>query len=140
LLLIALLGMLGTFLPWMTLLGVSAAKGTDGDGSITLGLYVPAVLMAVVGDWKKSWQGSRFTLFTISALLASAVGTYDLVNFYRKRASGSLESEVLKLAHVGWGLYLVAAAGITLVVVAFVLQGPAQRRRVESRRAAPAEA
>jgi hypothetical protein len=127
LLVLALVGIGGTFLPWFTTLGESV-NGTVGDGWMTLGLYVPAVLMALVGNWKRSWQGSGFLLFAVPSLLASAVGIFDIANFYIKRGSGGPESFVLLLTSIGWGLYVVAAAGIVLVGFAYALQGAVQRK------------
>ena len=177
---IALLGIVGTFLPWYTLgMDVPASgaqggqqvpdsllqalrsdleksgwtcsspptgglqarftvSGTVGDGWITLGLYVPAVLMALIpgrGWWKKSWRGGWFFAYAIPSLLASAAGIYDWVNFYR--AQPGLYSNpnfelVQKLYNasislsVGPGLYLTAGAGVVLVILAFLLRGPAQ--------------
>jgi hypothetical protein len=130
LLVIALLGMTGTLLPWLTMpMGVSIRGTETGNGRIALALFVPAVFMALVGNWKKSWQrGGPFLVFTLPSLLASAVAGLHIVNFYGQRASGSSDIELLQLASLGWGLYLVAAAGIALVVFASVLQGPAQRK------------
>ena len=128
LLVIALVGMIGTFLPWINVLGASC-NGTVGDGWITLGLYAPVVLMALVGSWKKSWQGAWFIALAIPSLLASAVGVYDIANFYIKLGP------LAQLCTVGVGLYLVAAAGVALVFFALILQWPGHR---EIRRSAPA--
>ena len=134
-LLIAAVGMAGTFLPWLTFgslfEGVSI-HGIFSGGLITLGLFAVAALIAVVGDRHRSWQGGGFIALTIPALLASALGIYQLVSVYMTRSSPARPDEynLLALAQPGVGLYLVAAAGIALVGTAFALQGrPAARRR-----------
>jgi hypothetical protein len=130
-------------------------SGTRGDGWISLGLYVPAVLLALVPGrrgWTRSWRGGWFFAYAVPALLASLVGIYHLVNVQGQQAALSAQLhadpriallEVFKVGidvqqiGVGPGLYLVTAAGIVLVIGAFLLRGPAQPAAVRSDAAIP---
>jgi hypothetical protein len=128
----AALGMGGTFLPWVTLLG-SSASGTAGSGGwITFWLFAAAAVTALAGDRRRSWRGGGFVAFAIPALLASAVGIHHIVYLFMKPPPVPGQINLLALARPGWGLYLVAAAGIVLVGAAFALQGPALRPTAEA--------
>lgn len=126
------------------LLAHNSVPGSVGDGWISLGLYVPAVLLALIprrGWWAKGWRGGWFFAYAIPSLLASGVGIFELVNLHGRQAelSTKIHTEpaivfLEKLFNInidirmsiGPGLYVVTAAGIVLVMVAFLLRGPAQ--------------
>jgi hypothetical protein len=124
-LLIAGLGMAGTFLPWLTIAGAPLPR-SGSDPWITFGLFAVAAIFSLVGVWRKSWRGGGFIAVVVPALLASAVGVYHIANLALKRPSPG-EINLFAAMSPGVGLYLVAAAGIALVVAAFALQGPARR-------------
>src|SRR5262249_26609016 len=115
-----------------------AISGTVGDGWLTLGLYVPVVLLALLprrGWWGRSWRGGWVLVYAVPSRLASTVAIYDLVNFFNTRPGLTANPdirlvEMLYHANItvtsGPGLYIVAAAGIVSTLLAFVLRGPAQ--------------
>jgi hypothetical protein len=125
-------GMAGTFLPWLTLggpFGGVSARGVTGAGWLTLGLFAAAAAVALAGDRRQSWRGGGFLAAAAPALLASAVAGVAIVSQYAGRSSPTDTGvNLLAQASPGVGLYLVAAAGVALVVTAFALQGPAPRR------------
>jgi hypothetical protein len=133
-LLLAAAGMAGTFLTWLTLAGAPVSL-SGGDRWITFGLFAVAAASALVGDRRRSWRGGGFVAGAIPAVLASAVGIYHIADLSMKTSAAAGQPNLFAVASPGGGLYLVAAAGIVLVAVAFALQGPAPRRAVK---AAPA--
>ncbi|WP_155991924.1 hypothetical protein [Nocardioides sp. URHA0032] len=73
--------MIAAFLPWVSLFGISA-RGTDGDGVITLvlalvGLGVLAVTSRAFRPEKVAGKPSQITLIVLAALVA-LVGIFDM--------------------------------------------------------------
>lgn len=72
---------IAAFLPWVSLFGISA-RGTDGDGVITLilalvGIGVLAVTSRVFRPEKVAGKPSQITLIVLAALVA-LVGIFDM--------------------------------------------------------------
>lgn len=89
------------FLPWVSLLGVSA-RGTEGDGAITLilavaGIAVLSISSGLFRPQKAAGKPSQITLLVLAALVA-LVGIYDM--------NGA----------AAIGLYLTLFAGVVWVV------------------------
>lgn len=111
-LIIAILGAVGTFLPWIST-PFGSVNGTEGDGYITLVLYGVVLVFSVLGKTKAPLKGGLLIGAVIIALVASAVGLYDIMN--AKKLLGSMK-------FVGIGLYVVAVAGIMLAIFSFVIK------------------
>ncbi len=111
-LIIAILGAVGTFLPWIST-PFGSVSGTEGDGFITLVLYGVVLIFSVLGKTKAPLKGGLLIGAIVLALVASAVGVYDIMN--AKKLLGSIGS-------IGIGLYLVAAAGIMIAILSFVIK------------------
>jgi hypothetical protein len=102
---------IGSIGPWATVLGLLSVDGTAGDGRITLGLAVFAVLALVIG------RGASVAS-AIAALVALAIGVVaviDLVDLDHVTTSPTVGDAV----SAGWGLYAVlAGAVIALAAIA----------------------
>lgn len=110
-----LLVVVGAFLPWGTVLGMSV-NGTEGDGFITIALAVIAGILIAI---KKVplWVPMIFAILTL------VVGGYDFYNMYSVNdqftgADYALAEEFLgdMSVSVGTGLYMTVVGGIVLVV------------------------
>lgn len=111
-LIVAILGVIGTFLPWIST-PFGSVKGTEGDGYITLALYAVVLVFSVLGKTKEPLKGGLLIGAIIIALVASAVGLYDIMN--AKKLLGSMK-------FIGIGLYLVSVAGILIAILSFVIK------------------
>jgi hypothetical protein len=90
-------GAIGSVMTWislMTVFGSIDVKGTQGDGQITLGLGIAAVVLGLL---------HRYRLAAVAAVLGIAVSAYDLVNITSKAAD--LSNDVAH-ASAGEGLYI----------------------------------
>jgi|APGre2960657404_1045060.scaffolds.fasta_scaffold06061_6 hypothetical protein len=114
-LIIGILGGIGTFLPWVTIPILGSVNGTEGDGLITLFLFLVPVAISLIKDRSKNLKGGLFYTAIISSVIAGIIGIYDLVNF----KSGDLG--LMRLT-MGPGLYVIAAAGLLLPIVAFIMK------------------
>jgi hypothetical protein len=99
-------------LPWIST-PFGSVSGTEGDGFITLVLYGLVLIFSVLGKTSTSLKGGLLIGAIVLALVASAVGVYDIMN--AKKLLGSIGS-------IGIGLYLVAAAGIMIAILSFVIK------------------
>jgi hypothetical protein len=124
-LIIALVGMLGTFLPWAKL-GPLSVTGTDGDGWYTFVLFAIGGAAALfLGDRSTPMSKGALTGVWITAVIAFIVGIIDVFD-----VSGN--------ASVGFGLILVVLAAIAQVLVAFLMKVPQVSQPVARQQAAPA--
>src|SRR5262245_55983939 len=130
-LLFAAVGTSGTFLPWLTIAGApTSAPGIDRW--ITLGLFAVTGLLALAGNMRRSWQGGGLIAVTVPAILASAVGIYELASLLMRKSAASGPANLFAAMSPSWGLNVVTAAGVMLVAAAFALQGPRPRRVPET--------
>jgi hypothetical protein len=119
-------GMLGTFLPWVHLPIFGSITGSAGDGWITFALYLPALLLALLGDRSAPRSdGALWTAITFG-LLASAFGLWKIVDFKLRFAdvdqNNPFAEAMSRATSLGIGLLLVTAAGVVLTVLALRLR------------------
>ena len=136
----ALLGMLGTFLPWVELPVFGSVRGTFTHGWLTLCLYAAAVSVALKGPSHDDISGAAFLGAAIPALIASAIGIWDIVGIKSGSNSGGgdpFAAAFGSMMQVGYGLYIVAAAGIVIAVAGKVMMESAVADRVQIQFDAP---
>ena len=109
------IGIIATFLPWITtsILGTTiSARGTDGDGWITLILFI-AVLGMVIYSMFKEAKWAKICI-TIAAALALLDGIIIMINALSNGFTASI------------GVYLVIIAGIVCAAMPWI---PIQKSR-----------
>jgi len=110
-LIIAVLGMIGTFLPWASAFGFTVS-GTAGDGWITLALFAIGGAIAFFnGDKADALKKKVMTGVWIPAALAAIIA---LLKIFKSRPAG---------VSIGIGLWLIAIAGIAQVFVTLFFKG-----------------
>jgi hypothetical protein len=117
---IAALGMLATFMPWVKAPIIGSVDGTDGDGWITLVLFAVALVMGLLGDRTQKIETKKMYIASIATAIAALVGIWDIIDAKStiKDISG-IFSESLNIS-VGYGLYLIVLAGLAMPVYLFV--------------------
>jgi len=109
---IAAIGVIGAFLPWATF-GIFSVAGTDGDGVITLILFI---IFGLIGLWL-SRQGEPTVATGVKVLLiilmavVVVIAVYDIANI-------SSEGDSFIKVSPGGGLYLTLISGIAGLVIA----------------------
>lgn len=110
------LGVVSSFLPWVTInmLFVSkSASGIDGgDGYISMLLFLIIITIALVGGLSENYTKKSLIAITVLGGLCSLLGLYEIGNI--KDAS--------KVASIGIGLFLLILSGVATIVSAFVLK------------------
>lgn len=112
-LIIAVVGMVGTFLPWASAFGFTVS-GTEGDGWITLFLFAIGGAIAFFKGEKGEAIAKKFmTGVWVPAALA---GLIALLKIFKSRPGG---------VNIGIGLWVIAIAGIAQVLVSLFFKGEA---------------
>jgi hypothetical protein len=111
---------IGSLAPWATS-PINSAAGIDGDGKITIGIAILALILLVVRD-------SAPTLATLSLILIG-FGVFEAIHIHDKVSQVTLFGQ--QVDHVGWGVYLIIAGG----VLAFLGSWQAARTATSTRAA-----
>lgn len=121
---LALLGAVGTFLPWANLPLVGSADGTSGDGPgwITLGLFVVSGVVAVSTRRREPVSRLVAAACGAPALIAGAYAVYKMLDlqssFAGVAATNAIAKAILGSVTAGVGLYVVIAVAVVLPVAA----------------------
>jgi hypothetical protein len=125
-LIVAGLGALATFMPWIKLPIVGTINGTiGGDGWITLVLFAVPLVMALLNDKTKALKGGLLYGAIIPSVVAGAIGVWTIIDFNSKMSDIDDNPFAKALGATGsieFGLYLVVLAGIALPIVAFLIK------------------
>jgi hypothetical protein len=92
---------LAAFLPWGTALGLISISGMEGDGKITIGIAVIAIVLLLI-------KKVPVWIVTILGILATVIGVVDYSSM------SDVTNEIS--ASVGIGIYLTVAAGAGMIV------------------------
>ena len=110
-LIIAVVGMIGTFLPWASIAGFVTVSGTEGDGWITFALFaIGGAIAFFSGQKTEALKKKIMTAVWVPAAIAAIIA---LIN-------------VFKLSHgfsAGFGIWLVIIAGLAQVFVTLFFKG-----------------
>ena len=120
----ALIGGIGTFLPWAEVPFLGTINGTEGDGWITLGLFAVPIILALTGQSKVSLKGTKLIAASIASFIAAIIGFIDLNDISSLTGGNDMISQMMgDMVSVGSGLYVIIIAGIALPILAFALKG-----------------
>lgn len=125
-LIVAGLGALATFMPWVKMPIVGSINGTAGDGWITFGLFAIPIIISLLGDRTKPIKGILVYVAIVPAALAASIAISKILDFKSKMAEmddNLFASMIQATVTVEFGLYLVVAAGLTLPIAALLVKG-----------------
>lgn len=122
-LIIAIIGMLCTFMPWINAPIVGAINGTQGDGWITLALFsIPAILCLINDQASPLKRGSIYLVAAIGGLIA-IIAIYKMIDFTAGMAEIGKDNPFAEILDnsisIGFGLYILVLAGIALPIAVF---------------------
>jgi hypothetical protein len=124
-LIVAGLGALATFMPWVKVPIVGTINGTKGDGWITLVLFAIPLVISLLNDKTKALKGGLLYGAIISSLVAGAIGLIKIINFNSKMSDigdNPFAKALGATVSIEFGLYLVVLAGVALPIVAFLIK------------------
>ena len=124
-LIVAGLGALATFMPWVKAPYVGTINGTKGDGWITLVLFAVPLVMSLLNDKTKALKGGLLYGAIIPSVVAGAIGVWKIIDFNSKMSDiggGAFAKALGATVSIEFGLYLVVLAGIALPIFAFLIK------------------
>lgn len=105
-------GMIATFLPWASVLGMTV-NGTKGDGLISIVLFAIALLLTMIGDRTQALGGGSYWGVVVCGAAALALGIYEIID---------IKSKLKGFGTLGIGVYILAAAAAVVVLTAFLVK------------------
>ena len=124
-LIVAVLGALATFMPWVKAPIVGTINGTKGDGWVTLVLFAVPLVISLLNDITKALKGGLLYGAIIPSLVAGAIGVWKIFDFNSKMSdigNNPFAKALLATVSIEFGLYLVVLAGIALPIFAFFIK------------------
>lgn len=104
------LGVLSTFMPWVELPVVGYKLGTEYSGWITFALFSIVFVVSFIGDRSKPLKGGKLYAVIAAAILAAGIGIWEIFD---------MESNIF--ANVTYGLYLMVISGTVIPLAAFII-------------------
>ena len=125
-------GMLGTFLPWVSLPFLGSVSGTSAgaDGWISFVFFGVVLAMTLIGKREALLEGWHFMLAIIFGAAGAIFALWKIIDINSViggKGQGEMGKAMGKMVSVGFGLYLIVIAGIAVVVLAFVMQKGAKK-------------
>jgi len=120
-------GMLGTFLPWVTVPILGSVNGTAGDGQgwIPFGLLAVSLVTALLGTLGYGLSGEQRLIGAGTALAASGVALWKVIEFKKKMSDAPDDNPIAKAlassVQLGPGLIVIILAGIAVAIIAFTM-------------------
>lgn len=118
----AAVGMLSTFMPWVSVPFIGSFYGTQLIGWLTFLLFIPALVLALRGNKLKPIIGRKRLLAAIPAGFAGLIGIANIVSLRNETASANplaaLSASMVKLEI---GIFLLIIAAFTVCLVAWLM-------------------
>lgn len=127
----AIIGMMGTFMPWVSMPIVGSISGTAGDGWITFALFSVSLILAFASPSTRVWS-------LVPAILASGIAGWKIGEFANLKQETlneigndpfGLGNAMVQTIRIEAGLYLILLAGIVLACLAVFLRENSPKRR-----------
>ena len=113
-LLISVIGIAATFMPWASTMGISVS-GSKGDGWFSLILFLIPLIISLINMKDSLKTGGMIAVFISSALILG-IGVYELNQF--KSVSGFS----FGMLEIGFGIYVLIFCAIANPVITFLLK------------------
>ena len=128
-LIIAIIGMLATFLPWvtatstidLTLLGTKSFTKTISTnlyGAITFIMFSISLVISLLGDRTKALNQNQFYAVISPSIIAGIIGVWKIIS---TTPNDALKTTGFSVS-IGIGLYLVVFAGLLLPIITLLLK------------------
>lgn len=119
-LIVAGLGALATFMPWVKLPFIGTINGTKGDGWITLILFAVPIVISLLNDKSTAIKGGLLYGAFIPGILAGLIGLWKIIALNSRMSN--FGGNPFGAVSIEFGLYLIVLTGIALPFVAFLVK------------------
>lgn len=119
-LLLAVIGIISVFLPWVSAPVYGSVNGFDFDtGKLMIAMYAVTVALVLLGDRKSCLAGAWFYS---SLLLPFAAGAIALSNIIKINSEMSMHHGSVVVYEIGIGLYMIIIIGLLVPVAGYLLK------------------
>jgi hypothetical protein len=123
-LIVAGIGMIATFLPWVKIPLHGTINGTKGDGWITFALFAIPLILSLLNDKTKRIEGGWLCAVVIPAIFSVVIGIWKIAEFnsIMSDLGDNPFAKSFGVISIEIGLYLVILSGLVLSAVAFLIK------------------
>lgn len=129
-LIIAVIGMISVFLPWMHMPFVGSVNGAHGWNLIVLALFAVPAVLTLVGERTERLSGNWLYAAIIPGLICSIKGIVAVVRVQSAMSGAGEDNPFAELVSasvsIGFGLILTIVAGIAIAIAAYVVKDQEQ--------------
>lgn len=130
---VAIIGMIATFLPWYRVMDLETLSGMSSSGWFTFIMFVVVILLALRKNLKEDMTMGLSWIMTMCSLLASFAVLWKMIDiFFAKEGMFSLGGRMYGImgsqVTVEYGSWVVVIAGICVPLVAFLFRDKTFRR------------
>jgi hypothetical protein len=120
-LLLAIVGALCTFAPWIKIPFLGDSDGRELGGWLTLTLFLLTAILACIGKRESPFGGALFYLAITASALAGVIALYQILDM--KSSSGNVFQDMaLSMVSLRWGIYLVAILGFSVPSAGLIMK------------------
>jgi hypothetical protein len=125
-LIVSVIGMIATFLPWVNAPFIGSINGTKGDGWFTLCFFLIPACISIFGDSNTPLKGVNLIASQIIGFICATIGIWKIVDFNSIMGNIDTSNRFVQAfsmgTSVGYGLYLLVIAGICLISIPFIFK------------------
>jgi hypothetical protein len=127
LLMLAIIGALCTFAPWIKVPFLGDADGRELGGWLTFSLFLLTAILVCIGQRESPIGGALFYLAISTSALAGVIAVYQI--FDMKGSSGNVFRDMaLSMVSVRWGIYLVAILGFSVPCAGLIMKAVGRKQ------------
>lgn len=132
-LIVAIIGIIATFLPWYRIMEVGTVSGMSSSGWFAIIMFIITIILAVRKNLHEDFTMGISWSITICSLLASFVVLWKMIDIYFAKEgmfslSGNMYGIMGSQVKVEYGAWLVVIAGICIPLAAFIFRDRTFRR------------
>lgn len=132
-LIVAIIGIIATFLPWYRIMEVGTISGMSSSGWFTILMFIVTLILAVRKNLHADMTMGVSWCITICSLLASFAVLWKMIDiWFAKEGMFSLGGNMYGImgsqVKVEYGAWLVVIAGICVPLAAFIFRNRTFRR------------
>lgn len=130
---VAIIGMIATFLPWYKIVEVGTISGMSSSGWFTFIMFVIVIILALRKNMQEDMSMGISWSVTIFSLLASFVVLWRMIDVWFAKEGmfslgGNMDNIMGSQVTVGYGAWIVVIAGICIPFVAYLFRNRTFRR------------
>lgn len=130
---VALIGLIATFLPWFRIVGIGTLSGISSSGWFTFIMFILVIILALRKNLQEDMTMGISWCVTIFSLLASFVVLWRIVDVWFAKEGmfnlgANMDNVLGSQVSVGYGAWIVVVAGICVPFAAYIFRNRIFRR------------